>query len=78
MKVRILYNSYLIGTTANNYSSTYKGHHFWDFSTPSVMSTSNISNSIVTVEDMELGYFSNGKITLTDSETNSVKDERYL
>ena len=75
MKVRVRYNSYLIGTTANNYSSK---HHFWDFSSPSLMSTSNISNSIVTVEDMELGYFSNGKITLKDSKTHSVKDEWYL
>ena len=78
MKVRVRYNSYLIGTTANNYSKTYKGHHFWDFSTPSVMSTSSISNSIVTVEDMDLGYYSNGKVTLVDSETKAVKEERYL
>ncbi len=69
MKVRVHYNARLTGGTAINYNPTYKDHHFWCLDTPSVMSSGDISNAIVSTEDIEIGYFSNGKIIIKDGAT---------
>ena len=78
MKVRVRYRSRLIGTTAINYNPTYKGHHFWDLGIGGVMSASDISNSIESVEDIELGYYSNGNIEIKDKETSNTVSAYYL
>ena len=72
LRARVWYNSYLEGSTAINYGNTYKGHHFWDLSIGSVMQSAGISNSIQTTEDIEVGYFSNGKIILEDAVTSEI------
>ena len=73
MKVRIRYNAYLIGNTAINYNPTYKDHHFWSLGISGVMSKGGISNSVISTEDIEIGYYSNSKIELKDSTTKALK-----
>ncbi len=51
-----------------------KGKDYYSFSTPVVMSNGGISNSIVSTEEIEIGYFSNGKITLIDGATKKVQE----
>ena len=70
LKIRVKYNAYLIGKTAINYGSTYKGHHFWALAIQNVMNGGNIQNSVQSTEDIEVGYYSNGKISLKDANTN--------
>ena len=73
MKVRIRYNAFLTGSTAVNYYPAYKGHHFYHFPIQSVMSKGRISNSIISTEDIEIGYYSNSKIELKDMTTKAMK-----
>jgi hypothetical protein len=64
MKVRLRYKAYLIGSTAINYNPTYKGHHFWSLNIGNVMRKAGISNSISSIEDIEIGYYSNATVKL--------------
>lgn len=64
LKIQIVYEVYLSGTTAVNYSGKYKGHHFWDFSINSVMRSGGIKNSYLVTETIEVGYYSNGEVVL--------------
>lgn len=78
MKVRIRYNAYLIGSTAINYNPTYKGHHFYSLGIGGVMSKGGISNSVMSTEDIEIGYYSNSKIELKDKVTKALKASHRL
>jgi hypothetical protein len=78
MKIRVQYNAYLIGKTAINYGSTYKGHHFWALAIQNVMNGGNIQNSVQSTEDIEVGYYSNGKISLQDANTNEYLATHFL
>lgn len=64
LKVEIVYEVYLSGSTAINYNPKYKGHHFWDLSIGSVMRSGGISNSYLVTETIEVGYYSNGEVVL--------------
>ena len=72
LKARVWYNAYLTGSVAVNYGSTYKGHHFWDLPIENVMESGGDTNSVESTEDIEVGYFSNGKVSLLDSETSET------
>jgi hypothetical protein len=72
MKVRVTYRAYLIGVTAINYNPKYKDHHFWALNINSVMQSKSISNSIISTEDIEIGYYSNSRIELRDIEQKSI------
>ena len=78
MKVRIRYKAYLIGSTAVNYSSKHRGHHFWGLGIRSVMSAGDVLNLFEFTEDIEVGYYSNGKIELKDIKSGCIKDYTYL
>lgn len=78
MKVRIRYNAYLIGSTAINYNPTYKGHHFYSLGIGGVMAKGGIANSVVSTEDIEIGYYSNSKIELKDKVTKALKASHRL
>ena len=78
MKVRIRYNAHLTGTTAINYNPTYQGHHFWSLNLGSVMSAGDIPNSVQSTEDIEVGYYSNGKVELKDKETGGMMSTRFF
>ena len=78
MRIRVQYNAYLIGRTAVNYGSRFKGHHFWALPIKNVMAAGSIKNSVRSTEDIEVGYYSNGKITLKDSDTDKVLATHYL
>lgn len=64
MKVRIVYDAYLTGDLAVNYSDTYKGHHFYALDCASVLARSGMPTSKQITEDIEIGYFSNAKVEL--------------
>jgi hypothetical protein len=66
MRVRITYEVFLTGVTACNYNPTYKGHHFWAFNIGSVLRAAEKPTHIEFTEDLEIGYFSNGSVTLED------------
>ncbi|MGQ0604469.1 MAG: ETX/MTX2 family pore-forming toxin [Anaerolineales bacterium] len=78
MKVRIRYNAYLSGSTALNYYPKYKGHHFFHLGISGVMSKGGISNSVISTEDIEVGYYSNSKIELKDKKTMALKASYML
>ncbi|HUI28716.1 MAG TPA: hypothetical protein VLX91_00765 [Candidatus Acidoferrales bacterium] len=78
LKTRIRYNAYLIGNTAVNYNPTYRDHHFWSLGIAGVMASGKIPNSIVSTEEIEVGYYSNAKITLKDGKTGKMKMARFV
>ena len=67
LKARIFYDAYLIGSTAINYNPTYKGHHFWALPVQAVMAAGGIANNRAITEDIEVGYYSNAQVKLSDS-----------
>lgn len=73
MKVRITYRASLSGCSAVNYYPTYKGHHFWGLPIASVMEAAKISNSMMATEDIEVGYYSNSSIVVSDLQTKAYK-----
>jgi hypothetical protein len=73
MKIRVVYNAYLIGNTAINYGDTYKDHHFWSLPIDDVMAAADISNSIVITQDIEIGYYSNASVILVNLEGVKVQ-----
>ena len=78
MKVQIRYRAYLIGDTAVNYNPRHRGHHFWALDIGDVMSSASKSNSSESIENIEIGYYSNGKIELQNLEGSTVKNVRML
>ena len=66
MKVRIRYRAHLTGRTAVNYNPAYRDHHFWGLDIGSVMSNADVPNCNESTEDIEVGYYSNGKIEVKD------------
>ena len=73
MKVRIVYNAYLVGSTAINYNPTFKDHHFWGLDIGAVMAGGKIANSHTYTEDISIGYYSNAEVTLQDSNKQLVR-----
>jgi hypothetical protein len=78
MKVRIYYRAYLSGNSAVNYDPIFKGHHFWCLDINSVMAAGDISNNLLSTEDIEIGYYSNARIELKDKKTGALVAEHRL
>lgn len=78
MKIRVRYRARLMGATAINYSSKYRDHHFWSLDIAGVMSSADVPNYKVFTEDIEVGYYSNGKVELKDGPSGPPKAYRYL
>ena len=70
--------AHLTGTTAINYNPTYQGHHFWNLNLGSVMSAGDIPNSVQSTEDIDVDYYSNGKVELKDKETGTMMSTRFF
>jgi hypothetical protein len=66
MKVRIVYEASLIGRAAVNYNPKYKGHHFYGLPIASVLSRGGANNSVEVTEDVEIGFYSNSQVIVTD------------
>lgn len=69
MKVRIVYRAYLIGSTAINYGDRFKGHHFWGLDLNAVMSAAGLPLTKTFTEDLEIGFYANDQVLLTDPAT---------
>ena len=78
MKVRVRYRAHLIGKTAVNYDSKHHGHHFWGLDIGSVMSNADVPNCSESTEELEVGYYSNGKIELKDKPSGSLMGYHYI
>jgi hypothetical protein len=78
MKVRIVYQASLIGSTAVNYNPTFKDHHFWGLNLPSVMDAAQIKNSLQFTEDIEIGFYTNSEIELQDGSGKTVPALRAM
>jgi hypothetical protein len=66
LKIRVVYQASLSGLLAINYGGTYKGHHFYALPVDGVMAAGGINNAIQFTEDIEVGFFSNAKVQVTD------------
>ena len=64
LKARITYTASLTGLAAVNYNPTFKGHHFWALPIDAVMKAGGLSNTRQITEDIDIGYYSNGKVVL--------------
>lgn len=72
MKVRIVYRASLIGSTAINYGHPYNGHHFWGLDLSTVMSAAGLPLTKTFTEDIEIGFYANDAVILTDPVTKKV------
>ena len=73
MIIEIEYKTYLTGSTACNYSSKYKGHHFYGFNINSVMKAGNIKNGYTTKETIEVGFYSDMSIDIKPDNSSKSK-----
>jgi hypothetical protein len=73
MNVRIVYKAYLMGATAINYNPTFNGHHFYACDIGNVMGAGGIANQLTFTEDIQIGFFSNSQVELTNPDGSQVK-----
>ncbi|KAL0810577.1 hypothetical protein ABMA28_010695 [Loxostege sticticalis] len=66
IKVEVEYTASLSGSSAVNYGKTYKGHHFWSLDIRAIMSSGGLSNSVVSKEVLDIGFYSNSKVIVHD------------
>lgn len=66
LKVRIQYRAYLVNGTAVHYHPPYEGHYFWWLPIDEVMKAARISNARTSTEEIEVGYYSDSAIEVTD------------
>ena len=78
MKVRIRFNAYLIGHAALNYGKKFKDHHFWALPITNIMNGVGLTNSVLSVEDMEINYYCDSKVELIDQKTGVPKSTYKL
>lgn len=64
LKIQIIYEVSLTGDTAVNYNPTYEKHHFWALPINSVMNAAEIQTTYQVTEVIEVGYYTNGEITV--------------
>ncbi|MBC7584241.1 MULTISPECIES: hypothetical protein [unclassified Tardiphaga] len=72
MKVRIVYNATLTGLVAINYGNRYKGHHFWGLPLSGAMAAAGLSINKTFTEDIEIGFYANDQVILTDPVSQQV------
>jgi hypothetical protein len=66
IKIQVEYEASLSGITAVNYNPIYQGHHFWGLNIGGVMSSGGVSNSVVSREVIEVGFYSQSKVIVKD------------
>ena len=66
MKVKVTYRTTLSGHVACNYNPRYDGHHFWAFDVNNIMSAGGIGNENYVTEVLELGYYADASVILSD------------
>jgi len=75
--VRVVYNATLSGDTAINYNPTYQGHHFWALDINAVLNAAHKATTATITTDIEIGYYSNGTVTIVDAaKGNVLKEEK--
>jgi len=67
LEVELVYQLSLSGDVAVNYNPTYKGHHFWGLGVNQVLQGAGLSTTFQYKETIEIGYYSNGEITVNKS-----------
>lgn len=70
--VRIAYKASLSGGTAYNYSDPFEGHHFWWTNINVVMNAAHMPASRTFSEDIQVGYYSDAVVELTDNKSGLV------
>ena len=69
VQARITWEAFLSGISAVNYNPKYRDHHFWSLAIDGVRQSVNLPGRLEVVEDIEVGFYSNGEITLEDVDT---------
>lgn len=70
--VRVVYEAYLSGVTAVNYNPKYKDHHFWALGINGVRQAVKLPGTFRIVDDIRVGFYSNGEIVLEDLEGTRI------
>lgn len=73
IKVKVKYRAYLTGNVASNYSSVYKGHHFWWWDVNDVIAAAGTNNEKIITNDLEFGYYSNAKVIVVNKNSGVEK-----
>ncbi|MCL2420430.1 MAG: hypothetical protein FWD03_01100 [Defluviitaleaceae bacterium] len=66
VKIEVVYEAFLSGSTAYHYSNKYLDHYYYSSPISSVMNTGGIKNSIVFTDQMEIGFYSDARVTVRD------------
>ncbi|MBJ7222567.1 MULTISPECIES: MspA family porin [unclassified Brenneria] len=72
MRIQVEYIASLQGHAAANYNPPHNGHHFWRGVLSRMMSETNISNSVVSTETINIGFYSHSQIILRDKRTKQI------
>jgi len=74
MKVRVTYKAVLQGSVAVNYDPTFKDHHFWALPISNIMSAGGMSNEVISTEDLDIGFYSNGKVEIKNTDGTVLRN----
>ncbi|KAM3968903.1 U-megalopygitoxin(8)-Mc8-like [Aphomia sociella] len=72
MQVHVEYEARLTGSTAINYGSKYKGHHFWALDINDVIRAAGLRTSIPSSEIIDLVYYTKLHVDVKNSEDNTL------
>jgi hypothetical protein len=68
LKVKVTYRAYLEGDAYYDYSDTHEDHHRWATPIESLMEAGGISNSQYVSEVLEIGFYADGRVTVSDED----------
>lgn len=72
MQVEVTYEAFLSGDVIVNYGEAFKGYRLWALDVRGVMHAGNINNGKRSTEVIEIGFYSDSKIVVHDSNNVEV------
>ncbi|XP_023938323.1 spherulin-2A-like [Bicyclus anynana] len=72
MKIRVDYETGLVGAVAMNYDKEYKGHRFWAMDINTVLEAGGMRKNLQSSEVIDVVYYKDAKVLVKDVETGDV------
>jgi hypothetical protein len=72
IKCKVVYEAFLNGYVAHHYNSRLDGHYFWADATSNVMKAGSIKNSLTFSDDIDVCFYSEASIDVSDYEEPTV------
>lgn len=73
LKAKVSYRAYLEGDVYYDYHTPFEGHHHWAGPIDEIMAAGDISNEVVCSETIEVGFYADTKVIVSDDQGNAER-----